>query len=118
MIHEVVQRLDRPLCRLLTYCKRQRARLELIQDLSEYTGLPVEEVQKRIMSEPAKVSAHEWKKMNPKSHEEILDFYRETESYLFDMAHYDYFIETWRESAKALQGACLGLWRMNRGYDN
>jgi 2-polyprenyl-3-methyl-5-hydroxy-6-metoxy-1,4-benzoquinol methylase len=56
------------------------------------------------MSEPAQVSAHEWKKMNPKSHEEILNFYRTTESYLFDLARYDYFFQTWRERVPRLCG--------------
>ena len=102
MIQKWIQRLDQTLCHLLTFSKRQRARLEVIRDLSEYTGLPIEDVQTRIMSDTTKVCAYEWKQMNPKSHEEILDFYRTTESYLFNLARYDYFFQNWRERVPRL----------------
>ena len=74
----------------------------MIRDLSEYTGLPIEDVQAKLMSDTAKVCAYEWEQMNPKSREETLDFYRTTENYLFDLARYDYFFQTWRERVPRL----------------
>jgi len=61
--------------------------------------LPIENVKARIMSDTAKVCAYEWKLMNPKSHEEILNFYKITESYPFDLGRYDYFVDDLRERA-------------------
>jgi SAM-dependent methyltransferase len=78
------------------------ARFEVIHELSEYLKMPIEAVQAKIMCDTNEVCARDWKQRNPMSHEKILDFYRATEAYLFDLARYDYFLQGWRERVPRL----------------
>jgi hypothetical protein len=57
MIKKWVHLLDRPLCTVLTYRKRQKARIEVVQDLAEYTGSTIEDVQTRILSDTTEACA-------------------------------------------------------------
>lgn len=105
MFWKIVQSLDQSLSNLLTFGYRQKARLEVMKDLSEYTGLLIEDVITRMKSDTAKACYDEWQQLNPKNHEQIIDFYKTTEGYLFDLARYDYFHQNWRER---LPGLCKG----------
>jgi len=94
---DIVQSLDQSLSNLLTLSNRQKARLEIERDLSEYTGLPIEDVATKIRSDTAKACYEDWQRLNPKNHEQVMDFYKTTKGYLFDLARYDYFLQNRRE---------------------
>jgi 2-polyprenyl-3-methyl-5-hydroxy-6-metoxy-1,4-benzoquinol methylase len=73
-----------------TLKRRRQGQNEVIQELSKSTGLSPREVWKELHIAEAKL-ASEWKMRNPKRHEQVLEFYRATKYYVFDLANYDYF---------------------------
>jgi len=81
----------------------------IINELSEYFKLPKEEVRLR-MKHGRRLAREEWLKRNPKTHQEILDFYSEAKNYIFDIAQGDYSLKTiiFREQiAKMCKGKVL-----------
>jgi 2-polyprenyl-3-methyl-5-hydroxy-6-metoxy-1,4-benzoquinol methylase len=73
-----------------TLKSRRQGQREIIQELSKFAGLSSREVWDELQVAEAKL-ASEWRRRNPKNHEQILEFYRATKHYVFDLANYDYF---------------------------
>ncbi len=60
---------------------------ELMADLEKYTKKPEAElVQKLMMGQ--RLMREEWNAKKPKKYDEIKQFYKETENYLYDLTHY------------------------------
>jgi len=73
-----------------TLKNRRQSQNEVIQELCKFTGLSPSEVWKELHVAEAKL-ASEWKRRNPRDNEQVLEFYRATKYYVFDLANYDYF---------------------------
>ncbi len=57
----------------------------VIRELARYLEVDVEEVEKRFSADPMKALAEKWNKDAPASSEEVDEFYRSSEDYLYDL---------------------------------
>jgi 2-polyprenyl-3-methyl-5-hydroxy-6-metoxy-1,4-benzoquinol methylase len=73
-----------------TLKSRRQGQREIIRELSKFAGLSPREVWGEMQVADAKLVS-EWERRDPKDHEQILEFYRATRNYVFDLADYDYF---------------------------
>jgi len=64
-------------------------REELIQDMVSFTGLTEKDVNLKLLV-GAKLVAEDWNKMNPKTPEEITNFYKTTKNYIYDLASWHF----------------------------
>lgn len=68
------------------YPKFKREMREIITELAEFTGLPKSQV-KSYVEQSRQLAEEEWMKRNPKTPEEVLNFYSDSQFYIFDLAH-------------------------------
>lgn len=68
----------------------KRAQREIIQELVEYTGMHPNEVMSKL-KHGSELAIARWKRINPKTQEEILKFYQTCKEYIFDLSYFNYF---------------------------
>jgi len=69
---------------ITNYVGSKLEREELIDELSEYTGLSEPEVRKNLDVATDSL-ANEWDRRKPKTEDDILSFYREADMYIYDL---------------------------------
>ncbi len=56
-----------------------------LEDLSTFTGMTIEECRDRLQSYSMQEHSDAWRRANPRTPEEILDFYRSTDLYVWEL---------------------------------
>lgn len=66
-----------------------KERTEIQKDISDFSGMTYGDVEIKVMDGPLFMK-REWEEKDPKTAEEIKEFYKETKNYLFDLAHWHF----------------------------
>lgn len=91
MISEIIEKLPSPMKGLVKaakdYCKYKVVETEMVKDLAEYFDLSLEETI-CMLKVSKRINADLWRILDPKSEDEIFQFYRVTPYEIFDTAYW------------------------------